>query len=278
MRYLYAAAAAIFAMLFVIPASLADHTGDASWDINKTINQTNFIVGSGCSGTLISLKYRLVITNHHCIDRFYGYKTVKRKQGDRVMEVEVVDTRDVDLTQKRYSDFRHTGEVSWKSQLVAFEKTMDLGLLQIRETDLPYTMESKVYGGNEVNRGDTVYVVGNPLGLDASLTKGIISSMNRMFRVGWAENAEVSFIQVDAGIAPGNSGGALYDEGGHFIGVPAAGAPGTDIGLAIPYTMVQKFLSDNCYEDVWSNAERVESHDACEARKKAEAELDAKAK
>lgn len=272
LRSIAAAVMAVF--LWQMPQAFADHAPFTAWDINQTVNETNFIVGSGCSGTLISLEHRLVVTNHHCIDQYYSYKTRKVRKGDDVVEKEVVEYRDVDLSQKRYSDFRNTGSIAWKGQLVAFEKRMDLALIQIREKDLPYTVQSQVYSGNGLHRADTVFVVGNPLGLDASITRGIISSMNRMFRVGWAENAEVSFIQVDAGIAPGNSGGALYDEQGHFIGIPAAGAPGTAIGLAIPYPMIQEFLTENCYESVWNMDEKVESYDACVARKEAEAEED----
>lgn len=267
-------AISVASFLFLCASALADHAPFKAWDINETVNETNFIVGSGCSGTMISLEHRLVITNHHCVDNYYSYKTRKVRKGDKVMEVEVVEYRDIDLTQKRYSDFRNTGSIAWKGQLVAFEKRMDLALIQIREKDLPYTVQSQVYAGNGLKRADTVFVVGNPLGLDASVTRGIISSMNRMFRVGWAENAEVSFIQVDAGIAPGNSGGALYDEHGHFIGIPAAGAPGTAIGLAIPYVQIQEFLTENCYQEVWDMDEKVESYDACVARKEAEAEED----
>lgn len=274
-KYLKTAIATVFAA-FLATAALADHGDAMPWDINKTINETNFIVGSGCSGTLINLPHRLVITNHHCIERYYQYKTRKVRKGEQVVDVEVVEYTDIDLTQKRYSDFRNTGSIAWKGQLVAFEKRMDLALIQIREKELPYTVQSQVYAGNGLKRGDSVYVVGNPLGLDASLTKGIISSMNRMFKVSWAENQEVSFIQVDAAINPGNSGGALYDQWGHFIGIPAAGAPGTDIGLAIPYTMVQEFLTDNCYEEVWNLNEQVDSYDACTAKKEKEAEDEGK--
>src|SRR5713226_7712135 len=80
-----------------------------AWDVaemNKTVNQTNFILDNICSATLISLKYKLVVTNYHCVD-------TKVKQDDRdetqadgtVKKVTRWKTEDVSLYQKGYSGF-----------------------------------------------------------------------------------------------------------------------------------------------------------------------------
>jgi S1-C subfamily serine protease len=234
-------------------------------DMNKTINSANFIVGRGCSGTLISLEHRLILTNHHCI----GDAVIKRRKevvedDGTVVQKQVEELRDMDVSQRMYEDYRLVGEARYKAQLIARWQESDLALLQVR-AELPNSIAATVFSGDVVQRGEEVTVVGNPLGLDATVTRGVISSTNRMFRVSWAE-AEVPFIQIDAGITGGNSGGALFNSSGELIGVPAAGVPGNGhLGLAIPFFQVRQFLDDNCWSEVWD--EHAESHEVCMASK-----------
>jgi S1-C subfamily serine protease len=229
-------------------------------DMNEVVDSTNFIVNGGCSGTLISLEHRLVLTNHHCINGGVVKVTKERVSEDgTVSKVQIEELRDLNVSQRSYVDYRLVGEATYKSTVVARWKESDLALLQIR-SDIPHAIATEVFSGDSILRGETVYVVGNPIGLDASVTKGVISSTNRMFRVQWAD-AEVSFIQTDAGITNGNSGGALYNEDGELIGVPAAGARQGQIGLAIPYFRIQEFLTENCYGEVWDST--ADSHDVC---------------
>lgn len=233
-------------------------------DINKIINQTNFILDTGCSGTLISLKYKLVLTNHHCVeDKILIRETQEANAEGEVKKIKREDFLDLTLTQRSYQGFRRVGESSYQAIIVAHKKKLDLALLQLRADAIPQTEYSRVLqDGKVVVRGDRVYVVGNPIGLDANLTSGIVSSTTRMLRVPWADDAEVPFIQVDAGINPGNSGGALYNDEGYLIGVPAVGARGlTGIGLAIPYTLIRELLDGACYGDVWNT--KADDHDAC---------------
>lgn len=262
----------VYRILGLLVAALTASAASA-WtveDMNKTINSANFIVGRGCSGTLISLEHRLILTNHHCI----GDAVVKRRKevvedDGTIVQKQVEELRDMDVSQRMYKDYRLVGEASYKAQLVARWKESDLALLQVR-TDLPNGIAATVFAGKDVQRGEEVTVVGNPLGLDATVTKGVVSSTNRMFRVPWAD-AEVPFIQIDAGITGGNSGGALFNASGELIGVPAAGVPGNGhLGLAIPFFQVRKFLDENCWAEVW-RAE-AESHEVCVASKEKEDE------
>lgn len=247
----------------------------ADWDVNQTIANTNFIVSDGggtCSGTLISLKYKLVLTNHHCIEGVLSVKEKEEVDDDgEVHKVKREEFEDMTLTQKSYQGFRLVGDASYKATVVAHKRMYDLALLQIRADTIPMTVESKMLPPDgKVVRGERVWVVGNPLGLlDASLTSGIVSSTTRMFRAPWAENAEVPFYQVDAAVNPGNSGGSLYNVEGQLIGVPAATFR-AGLSLAIPYTLVRELLKSACYEDVWDAS--VKPHDECVAEKKAAAE------
>lgn len=264
----------IIALAFVLLAGTAhaDH-----WTVkrmNEVVDQTNFIVGNHCSGTLISLEHRLILTNHHCITQYVSTRTKEKIKNGEIKKVQVEELRDVVVSQKAYADFREVGRSSWQATIVAKCKECDLALLQIRAEKIPQTYQSNVFAGKIVYRGDTVWAVGNPLLLDATISKGIISSVNRQFRVPWADNQEVPFIQMDAAIAGGSSGGALYSEHGELIGVPAAGIPAGAIGLAIPFAKIQSFLTDNCYESVWHHAPDVKDYKACTAEKAAKAKKD----
>lgn len=269
---------AALASLVVFPASagepISHPTRTEPWSLqamNDTIAQTNFIVGSGCSGTLISLKYKLVLTNHHCIDSFFRYVEREEVVDSEVKKVRREERRDVPLSQEFYKDYRKVGTATLLSEIVARKQKADLALLHIRSEKIMNKAESKVLpNGAKPVRGERVWVVGNPRGLDATVTFGIISSMNRTFRVSWADGAEVPFIQIDAAVNPGNSGGSLYNKFGYLIGVPAAMAGDSALGLAIPYTAIRAFLTENCYEDVWNDD--GESHDECVERKEKEAD------
>ena len=239
--------------MFASVASADEETARVPWtvaEMNEVIDQTNFIL-NGCSGTLIAP--RLLLTNHHCVTR--NIVRVKRKvvEDGVVVEKEFEEFRDVTVSQRHVVGFREVGVSTYQTVIVAYKQESDLALLEMRATSTPHTTFSQVYpDDNDLMRGAPVFVVGNPAGLDATLTRGVVSSTSRMFRVPWANNQEVPFIQVDAGIFGGNSGGALYNEFGELIGVPAANIPGSAVGLAIPYTLIRDFLDEHCYGAVWN--------------------------
>ena len=99
---------------------------------------------------------------------------------------------------------------------------------------------------SSVKSGDIVFAIGNPLGLQSSVTQGIVSSLNR--KVGEGNGVTLSnVIQTSAEINPGNSGGALVDLSGRVVGVPTLAAldpefgdaPAVGIGFAIPSNTVR---------------------------------------
>ena len=225
----------------------------AAWDIramNKHIDQTNFIVGNGCSGTLVDIEERLILTNHHCIDQAIKTRSVDVTGPDGMVSKQTIeDLKPVPVSQRSYDGHEVVGESTYMSEIVGYNKDLDLGLLQLRAVSIPQTLEAELFLG-DVQRGEIAYVVGNPLGMDATVMKGVISSTNRKVRVGLRE---APYLQVDAGITGGNSGGALYNDEGLFIGVPGAAARGTVVGLAVPVKFVIEFLDDNCWSNVYDN-------------------------
>jgi serine protease Do len=92
--------------------------------------------------------------------------------------------------------------------------------------------------GQEVDAGDAVFAVGNPLGLERSVTQGIVSNRSRSLE-------GQRFIQTDTAINPGNSGGPLFNQRGEVIGVTSRGfhaAFADNLGFAIPVSYVKEFI------------------------------------
>ena len=135
-------------------------------------------------------------------------------------------------------------QTTWKAALVGAFPDRDLAVLRIdapREKLKPIL----VGGSRELQVGQKVYAIGNPFGLDQTLTSGIISALNREIESATRRSIR-GVIQTDAAINPGNSGGPLLDSAGRLIGVntaiysPSGGSAG--IGFAIPVDEVNRIV------------------------------------
>ncbi|BCR22199.1 trypsin-like peptidase domain-containing protein [Borrelia sp. HM] len=120
------------------------------------------------------------------------------------------------------------------AKVISYSKEMDLALIEV-----PFKLEHQFnlsYSVN-INIGDRIYAMGSPMGLEKSITSGIISGKNRnLLSVG-------DSYQIDAAISPGNSGGPVINEKGKFVGISFAGilhAPG--LNFVIPSKWVLKVL------------------------------------
>lgn len=158
-----------------------------------------------------------IVTNHHVIDR-----------ADKV---EVV------LDDKR----------SYKAQVIGSDPNSDLALLKIDESRLPFVS----YGNSDqVKVGDWVLAVGNPFDLTSTVTAGIVSAKSRNISILRTRSnlAVESFIQTDAAVNPGNSGGALVNLRGELVGINTAIASNTGTftgySFAIPSSIVSKVIDD----------------------------------
>jgi S1-C subfamily serine protease len=126
-----------------------------------------------------------------------------------------------------------------RAKIIGVDPKTDLALLKIqprfRLTPLP-TGDS-----NRLRVGDIVLAIGNPFGFSHTVTSGIISAKGRVIGTGPYD----SFLQTDAPIHPGNSGGPLIDIRGRMIGVNTAiSSKGAGIGFAIPSNIVKSIISD----------------------------------
>ncbi|MBU0481086.1 MAG: trypsin-like peptidase domain-containing protein [Proteobacteria bacterium] len=117
---------------------------------------------------------------------------------------------------------------------INLSQDMDLALLSVYINDTPYIKPSS--DALEMSQGEKVYTIGNPSGLNHTVTSGIIS--------GYRRHNGKTMIQTDAPINPGNSGGPLIDQEGKVIGVNSKILTNTEgIGFAIPITYVEKEFS-----------------------------------
>jgi S1-C subfamily serine protease len=108
----------------------------------------------------------------------------------------------------------------------------DLAVVKINGTDLPF---AALADSDEVSVGDWAIAVGNPLGLDNTVTLGIVSTLHRSSAQVGLVDKRLDFIQTDAAINPGNSGGPLLNDRGEVIGINTAiRADAMGIGFAIP--------------------------------------------
>lgn len=240
----------------------------ATADMNKRIDQTNFIVDGRCSGTLVSLKHRYILTNYHCIQHKIKELEIEVVDKDGFTKKRKIKKRfPVPISKNAYNDFSRVGSTSYTTEIKAYDIKRDIAILQILAKSIPFTEQSPILPKGGVSRGEKTITVGNPAMLDASIVRGEISSTTRAFRTRKTNGDLMPFYQFSGGIFGGNSGGSLYNEDGFLIGIPSMKHPQANfIGLAIPVEYIRKFLKKNCMESVYNSM--IKDSD-CLARKKA---------
>lgn len=169
--------------------------------------------GSG-SGVIIS-NDGYIVTNNHVVDQ--------------------ATTIEVTLNDKR----------TFQAKLIGTDKSTDLALLKIDANNLP----TITLGNSDSLRvGEWVLAVGNPFNLTSTVTAGIVSAKARNINILNSEMKIESFIQTDAAVNPGNSGGALVNTHGELIGINTAIASRTGsytgYSFAVPVSIVSKVIAD----------------------------------
>ncbi|MFV0607227.1 MAG: trypsin-like peptidase domain-containing protein [Niabella sp.] len=139
------------------------------------------------------------------------------------------------------------GRKTYNAKVIGRDPNTDLAVLKIDATNLPYL----VYGNSDNLRvGQWVLAVGYPFTLEATVTAGIVSAIGRSIGINSQQSASPveSFIQTDAAVNQGNSGGALINSKGELVGINSAilAPSGTYAGysFAIPVTIVKKIVND----------------------------------
>jgi serine protease Do len=156
-----------------------------------------------------------LITNFHVVE------------GETEISVEVYDIKDGQLDRKTYK----------KVRIIALNKFGDLALLHIEDKDAPKFASVQLGDSDKVSVGDRVFAIGSPLGLERTVTEGILSTKTRELEGGL-------YLQTSAQINPGNSGGPLFNLRGEVVGVTNMKASfGEGLGFAIPVEFVKYFLN-----------------------------------
>ena len=134
---------------------------------------------------------------------------------------------------------------TFTAKLIGTDPNTDLALLKIEATDLP-TIE--IGNSDDLRVGEWVLAVGNPFNLTSTVTAGIVSAKARSINILNSDMKIESFIQTDAAVNPGNSGGALVNTRGQLVGINTAIASQTGsyagYAFAIPTAIMQKVVAD----------------------------------
>lgn len=186
----------------------------AEWFFGHKNNQQPYTQQGSGSGVIIS-NDGYIVTNNHVI------------QGADKIEVVLNDKR------------------SFIAEVVGTDSNTDVALIKIQEKDLPFLN----YGNSDmVKIGEWVLAVGNPFNLNSTVTAGIISAKGRSNILAGKTNPVESFLQTDAAVNPGNSGGALVNTNGELVGINTAIASNNGsyqgYSFAIPVNIVKKIVSD----------------------------------
>ncbi len=140
-----------------------------------------------------------------------------------------------------------TNKKIYKAKVIGTDASSDIAVIKIEAAGLPYL----VYGNSdEIKLGQWVLAIGYPLNLDVTITAGIISAKNRSIDINsrQSDRPVESFLQTDAAVNQGNSGGALVNTSGELIGINSAIASPTGsyagYSYAIPVNIVKKVVTD----------------------------------
>ena len=178
-----------------------------SFDPFKTKDRVSTSVGSG----FIISKEGVILTNSHLV---FGHQTI-----DVILD----------------------NGFTTRAELVGVDPFLDLAVLRISVPmkNLPVAI---LGDSNKVQTGEDVLAIGNPFGLEQTLTKGIISGVNRTLLAS-PMSPDLPLIQTDAAFNPGNSGGPLVNGCGEIIGINTAMlGQGDNINFAVPINMAKKVL------------------------------------
>jgi S1-C subfamily serine protease len=204
--------------------------------------RVNVAVYEACNRSVVNINTTMTGTNIFLLETVSegaGSGSVLDQRGNILTNYHVIEgARDIEVT-------LYDGK-SYPAKLVGRDASTDIAVLKIEAP--PDTLFPVRFGDStKLKVGQRVFALGNPFGLDRTLTTGIVSSLNRSLPA--RNNRTIkSIIQIDAAINPGNSGGPLLDSHARLIGMNTAIASktgqNTGVGFAIPASVVSRVVPE----------------------------------
>lgn len=246
-----ALAAAFLCTPSFVPANAAE------WDMDKQITETNVVLGAGgegfCSGTIINIKHRIILTAAHCVKSRVKRETVEDIDPNtgEVRTRIVQKPLDLEVWQNVTKDYEVVSSRHYLAKVKGVNNKADVAILQVVDENYTPSMAAPLAPDSApMKRGMTVYIIGNPgVEFDNSITKGILSAPERSVNFNNGEGP-IKLFQVDAAVIGGSSGGQVVNENGEIIGTVTGGLRGSSINFAAPIAQTKKLLIDSGFRDV----------------------------
>ncbi len=203
-------------IFYVEPERSAMPVEDNVKRVSEGVVQIQTATGLGSGFIINALGH--VVTNQHVI------------AGEQEIRVVVYRQRPTGIEKETYA----------KVKIVAMNGYLDLALLQIDDEEAKHLPHVVLGESDTIAQGEHVFAIGSPLGLERTVSQGIVSVRAR-------ENLGRWYIQTTAQINPGNSGGPLFNAKGEVVGVTnmkSAGAGVEGVGFAIPASLLKLFLKN----------------------------------
>lgn len=235
-------------------AATAQYTtlnGEKEFDLLSGISQRNFLSSSPTNFISSAESVTPTVVNIKAIESggfdFWGSGSFGASSGSGVIispegyivtnnhVIEEADKYEVTLNDRR----------EYEAKLIGTDPFTDLALLKIEADDIPFI----IFGNSDSLRvGEWVLAVGNPFNLESTVTAGIVSAKGRNIDILEGEYSIESFIQTDAAVNPGNSGGALVNTNGELVGINTAiitrSGRYEGYSFAVPSNLAQKVIRD----------------------------------
>jgi len=212
------------------------------------INEVDFTIAAEKTvNAVVHVKNMTVSRSNPIAEFFYGSEASQRPQigtgsGVIISPDGYIVTNNHVIDKARALEITLNNNKSYEAEVVGADPTSDIALLKVNvENPLPYL----AFGDSDNAKiGEWVLAVGNPFNLTSTVTAGIVSAKARSI----SANRNQSFIQTDAAVNPGNSGGALVNTNGDLIGINTAitSQTGSYVGysFAVPSNIAKKVVDD----------------------------------
>ena len=248
----------VLSLSFFLQEILSKKTFASDFNDNKNYkveenNRPNFVKASEQAiKAVVHIKSKYISNEiHGYYDPFYGKRffnqpkeNIASGSGVIISEDGYIVTNKHVINNSEEIDVILNDKRTYSAKIIGQDPNSDLALLKIEENRLPFL---KFDNSNHLRVGEWVLAVGNPYNLNSTVTAGIISAKSRKINI-LNDGGIESFIQTDAAINSGNSGGALVNINGNLIGINTAIQSKTGsfsgYGFAIPSNMAEKIIND----------------------------------